>query len=346
MALFYLLTIYASVRAHTAPRAGPWLAVAVAASTLGILSKQSMVTIPLAVLLVDYALFFDSLRSALRSRWRFYVAVTAASLPVGIVMALVSPSSNAVGFSSGPSPWVYLLNQSVIITHYLTLTIWPHALVCGLRRPRSVRADRCPAADGVHRRALRPLGRRPAVSADAWSARPVGLPHAGGHVERGAHRDGSRRGAPDVPAAGGAGGAWRGPRRASCRGSSRATGAVPARRGRGVRRAVGRHRHRPRRPHGHAQSRLFVAAAARPGDLRALAHGLLAPRAGRSNCCSSAAAQRRSRTCARRFPRTRARTSPSAGCSSRTGTFVRHASSWRRSSGCGRCASKPWRPGP
>jgi tetratricopeptide (TPR) repeat protein len=129
MALFYLLTIYASVRAHATSRPQPWLAAAIAASALGTLSKQSMVTIPLAVMLVDYALFFDSFRSALRSRWRFYLAVTAASWLTVTATVLASPSSSTVGFGSGPSPWVYLLNQSVIITRYLALTVWPRQLV-------------------------------------------------------------------------------------------------------------------------------------------------------------------------------------------------------------------------
>ena len=129
MALFYLLTIYASVRAHAASPAWRWMAAAVAASVLGTLSKQSMVTIPLAVLLVDYTLFFDSLRSAIRSRWRFYLAVTAGSWLAVTATVLISPSSSAVGFSSGLSPWTYLLNQSVMITRYLLLAVWPRNLV-------------------------------------------------------------------------------------------------------------------------------------------------------------------------------------------------------------------------
>src|SRR5688572_9332748 len=48
MALFYLLTIYASIRAHTALRAWPWMVAALATSALGVWSKQSMVTIVLA----------------------------------------------------------------------------------------------------------------------------------------------------------------------------------------------------------------------------------------------------------------------------------------------------------
>lgn len=129
MALFYLLTIYASVRAHAADRAWPWITAALAASTLGVLSKQSMITIPLAVLLVDYALFYDSLRSALRRRWWFYLAVTAATLGPGLTTWYLSPTSNAVGLGSGPSPWIYLLNQSVIITRYIRLAVWPSDLV-------------------------------------------------------------------------------------------------------------------------------------------------------------------------------------------------------------------------
>jgi tetratricopeptide (TPR) repeat protein len=129
MAMFYLLTIYCSVRAHAAARPWPWMAAAAVASVLGTLSKQSMVTIPLAILLVDYTLFFDSLRSAIRSRWRFYLTVTAASWLAVTATVLISPPSRSVGFSSGPSPWTYLLNQSVMITRYLSLAVWPRNLV-------------------------------------------------------------------------------------------------------------------------------------------------------------------------------------------------------------------------
>jgi tetratricopeptide (TPR) repeat protein len=135
MALFYLLTIYASVRLHDATRPGPWLAVAVVCSALGSASKQSMVTVPFAVMLIDYALFFPSLREAVRSRWRVYVAIAAASWLVILVTVLVSPPARSVGFASGPSAWVYLLNQSVMITRYLALTIWPRELVANYGYP-------------------------------------------------------------------------------------------------------------------------------------------------------------------------------------------------------------------
>lgn len=135
MALFYLSTIYACVRAHASGRPRLWVSVALAATVLGTLSKQSMVTIPFAVLLLDYALFFDSFRSALRSRWRLYLALAAVSWLVVIATVWISPPARSVGFSSGPSPWVYLLNQSVIITRYLRLSVWPRDLVSDYGAP-------------------------------------------------------------------------------------------------------------------------------------------------------------------------------------------------------------------
>jgi tetratricopeptide (TPR) repeat protein len=135
MALFYLLTVYASVRAHAATRPTAWLVAAVVAGAVGTLCKQSMVTVPFAVVPVDYALCFGSLRAAMHSRWRFYVALAAASWLVVLLTVLVSPPGRSVGFSSGPSPWVYLLNQSVIITHYLSLTVWPRGLVADYGYP-------------------------------------------------------------------------------------------------------------------------------------------------------------------------------------------------------------------
>jgi tetratricopeptide (TPR) repeat protein len=135
MALFYLLTVYASVRAHAATRPTPWLVAAVVASALGTACKQSMVTVPLAVVLVDCTLFFASPREAFRRRWRFYAAIAAASWLVVSLTLLAGPPARSVGFASGPSPWVYLLNQSVIITRYLALTVWPRGLIADYGYP-------------------------------------------------------------------------------------------------------------------------------------------------------------------------------------------------------------------
>jgi hypothetical protein len=50
---------------------------------------------------------------------------------------MLTSQPQSVGFSAGISSWTYLLNQAPMIVQYLTLTLWPHALVLdyGLPRP-------------------------------------------------------------------------------------------------------------------------------------------------------------------------------------------------------------------
>ena len=74
MALAFLATIDASARALHSRRNG-WQTLAVAASALGMACKESMVTVPVAVVLYDATLVFDSLVQAVRARWRFYVVL-------------------------------------------------------------------------------------------------------------------------------------------------------------------------------------------------------------------------------------------------------------------------------
>lgn len=135
MAFFYLATVYASVRAHTALHPSRWLAAAFLACALGMACKQSMVTAPVAVVLVDRVFFFTSLREAIRRRWRAYGALALTTLLLPVIQ-WASPQFHSMGLSSGVSPWRYLLNQSVMITRYLELTVWPRSLVIDYGYPR------------------------------------------------------------------------------------------------------------------------------------------------------------------------------------------------------------------
>jgi tetratricopeptide (TPR) repeat protein len=45
------------------------------------------------------------------------------------VLIAAGPRAAVAGFSSGVSPWTYLMNQAVIITRYLRLAVWPDSLV-------------------------------------------------------------------------------------------------------------------------------------------------------------------------------------------------------------------------
>src|ERR1700687_3160888 len=96
-----------------------------------------MVTAPIMVVLYDRAFVFGSMGEAVRRRGRFYAVLATTWL---ILAALVSsgPRMFSAGFSTGVSPWSYLLNQCVMIPRYLRLVFWPRSLVLAYGYPRSV----------------------------------------------------------------------------------------------------------------------------------------------------------------------------------------------------------------
>ena len=129
MALCYLTTLYCARRAHDGVRRGRWEFFAIAACALGMGSKESMVTAPLAVLLYDRLFLFDSFAKAIRARGRLYVGLASTWL---LLAALVwsAPRNLSAGFSAHDADvWTYLLNQTVMITRYLWLALWPRPLV-------------------------------------------------------------------------------------------------------------------------------------------------------------------------------------------------------------------------
>ena len=134
MSLFYLLTLYGSIRAAGSERAGAWIAVSVASCALGMACKETMVTAPLMVLLYDATFVFGSLSEALRRRGRFYGAL---ALTWAVLAALIwsSPRGFTAGFTTRLTSWTYLLNESKMIVRYLQLTIWPHSLVLDYGEP-------------------------------------------------------------------------------------------------------------------------------------------------------------------------------------------------------------------
>jgi hypothetical protein len=183
MALFLLLTIYAGIRALDGPHRTMWQGLAVAACALGMASKETMVTAPLLVVLYDRVFVFDSFRDAFRTRGRLYLGLIA-TLGVLAASMLSSPRTSSTGFANAnTSVWDYLLNQTVLITRYLRLTLWPDDLVLyyGFLRTTTLSAV-WPYA------IFRPGVRRRVV-----------LHHAGSGLESGADRIGGRRRAADVP---------------------------------------------------------------------------------------------------------------------------------------------------
>ena len=134
MAMWYLVTLYASLRAHASPSRMGWQALAICACALGMASKESMVTAPIMVVLFDRVFTANSFRDALRTRWRLYAGL---ALTWGVLATLMAsgPRAQSVGFSTRTDAWIYLLNQARLIARYLRLVLWPSDLVINYGPP-------------------------------------------------------------------------------------------------------------------------------------------------------------------------------------------------------------------
>ncbi len=134
MALALLATLYFGVRGSTGERPARWQIASIAASAAGMASKESMVVAPVLMLLLDATFISGGLLSAVRRRPIYYAGLFATEL---VLAALIvdGPRSNSAGFSSGVSPWTYLLEQAPLIVHYLRLTVWPVGLVLDYGEP-------------------------------------------------------------------------------------------------------------------------------------------------------------------------------------------------------------------
>ena len=160
MALFYLATLYCSVRYLTArlvadvegseatspssprqknqrvaqqsPTAGPsgnlWLALAVVVCLAGMASKEVMVSAPLMVLLFDRAFISRSLPAALRRSWPLYVGLAATWLLL-VALNISTPRSASAGFALRIPAYAWWLTQAQVFLMYLKLTVWPWPLL-------------------------------------------------------------------------------------------------------------------------------------------------------------------------------------------------------------------------
>jgi tetratricopeptide (TPR) repeat protein len=143
MALFFLLTLYCSIRAHDARTQAVWQVGAVTACALGTLCKESMAAALPMVILYDRTFLFSSWRQTARSRWPLYLGLAGTWVELAWLVSSV-PRGSSAGWSPDPglvtpvTPWVYLLNQAVMIVRYLRLTFWPSAMVLDYGVPRAL----------------------------------------------------------------------------------------------------------------------------------------------------------------------------------------------------------------
>ena len=127
LGLFYMLTLYSARRAMDGDGA-IWQWIALLSCALGMGSKESMATAPIAVLLCDRALVSGSFSAALRARYRLYGGLAACWLPLVFLMAQ-SPHGDTIGFAERVGAWEYLLNQCAVLWTYMAKVFWPYPLI-------------------------------------------------------------------------------------------------------------------------------------------------------------------------------------------------------------------------
>lgn len=134
MALFYLLTLYASIRSMGSRHAATWQMLAAASCFLGMGCKETMATAPVMIVLYDRVFVFASFREGFSRRCRFYGCLALSWLFLTYLI-LPGPRSGSTGFSTAVHPWTYLLNQAVMVARYLRLVFWPADLVVNYGPP-------------------------------------------------------------------------------------------------------------------------------------------------------------------------------------------------------------------
>jgi protein O-mannosyl-transferase len=128
MGLFFLLTLYAAIRAFDAEpsQARGWQILSVACAVLGMGTKEVAAVAPVIVLLYDATFVSDGVGAALRRRAGFYVALAATWL---LLLGLMLITLEDVGsdFSEGRNV-EDALAQPAVILHYLRIALWPYPL--------------------------------------------------------------------------------------------------------------------------------------------------------------------------------------------------------------------------
>jgi tetratricopeptide (TPR) repeat protein len=128
--LFYLLTLYFFVRGLDASKRMGWFFLSLLSCTLGMASKEVMVSAPLLVLLYDRTFVSGTFRQAWVQRRGFYLALASTWLLLGyLVLSGSGARGAAAGFGLGVTAWSYALEQCEAILRYIELSFWPHPLI-------------------------------------------------------------------------------------------------------------------------------------------------------------------------------------------------------------------------
>lgn len=126
--LLLLTTLYCSARGFRSAHPRGWYGAAIAASALGMGTKEIAVVGPILVLLYDRSFDSGSFAAALRQRTGLYCGLALTWLLLAAITAVSPRVSMAAQALEGGGPWEYLRIQAWAIVHYLSVSFWPAAL--------------------------------------------------------------------------------------------------------------------------------------------------------------------------------------------------------------------------
>jgi Flp pilus assembly protein TadD len=136
LGLFFLLAVYAAIRALDQPRVW-WTAVTAVSAVLAASCKESAIVLPIVLVLWDrtFAPGLPRSRGALQgpgklrpARWPVYAAGAASWAAFALLSGQASSTRN-VRLTGGSARWDYLLNQADVIPYYLLHSVWPRDLI-------------------------------------------------------------------------------------------------------------------------------------------------------------------------------------------------------------------------
>lgn len=131
MGLFYLMALYFFIRGvGTTPTARGWMDAALAATLLGMGTKEMIVTLPAIMLIYDWIFVAPSLRVLVRARWKFHLAAWLILVVFGLLLLLALAKHIGQGglLYAGVTPFGYAMNEALVILTYLRLSFVPHPL--------------------------------------------------------------------------------------------------------------------------------------------------------------------------------------------------------------------------
>jgi protein O-mannosyl-transferase len=137
MGLFYLATMYASMRYFTVASGGrkaTWCVLASLACLLGMACKEVMVTAPVMVLCYERTFIAGSFRKSLQNSWRLYLGLACGWLLL-LALNYGGPRSHTTGFGASTTFYSWWLTQAKVLEIYLKLTFWPWPLVIHYQMP-------------------------------------------------------------------------------------------------------------------------------------------------------------------------------------------------------------------